>query len=82
MKAIESETGRDWRHELDLAAVEREWCREGGTDLGGYYSTENVGLAGTAPGELAITYDLWGWQESRDKPVVRQTIRLARLREA
>jgi hypothetical protein len=72
-------TGRHWRHEIDLAAHERDSCARNGAPAD-FYSTENVGLAEVSPGELAITYDLAGWTESRDKPWVRQTIRMARLK--
>lgn len=73
--------GRHWRHEFDLGRIEHALCRRLGSPSDGFFSTENVGLAETAPGELAITYDLWGWQASKDAPSVRQTIRLARIRE-
>jgi hypothetical protein len=75
----ETGTGRHWRHEIDLKAEEARRCERGGAPAD-FYSTENVGLAELAPGEIGITYDLAGWTESRDKEWVRQTIRMARLR--
>ena len=72
-------TGQHWRHEIDLRAVESDLCVRRGAASADFQSTENVGLAEVAPGELAITYDLWGWTESAAAPSVRQTIRLARM---
>lgn len=72
-------TGDAWEHEIDLIDVERQLCRANGA-ADDFYSTENAGLVELSPGELAITYDLTGWTESKDKPWVRQSIRMARLK--
>lgn len=72
-------TGRHWQHEFEFKAIETRLATEQGVTGNDFYSTENVGLAELVPGELAVTYDLWGWKEAADKPSVRQTIRMARL---
>ena len=72
-------TGNEWEHEIDLIDVERKLCRQRGAP-DNFYSTENAGMTELLPGELGVTYELTGWTESKDKPWMRQTIRMARLR--